>query len=106
MTDEYLCLTMLSRENEKEAGFKARLSAFWTHMLREHEADFEKVYAETASFEKKENCLSRKYLFEAVIADTLERELRKGDMDFEPIDEADLYSKFEASPPDWFWIEH
>ena len=41
--DEYLCLTVLSRPSEPDAEFKARLSAFWTTMLRTRPDDFEKV---------------------------------------------------------------
>ena len=106
MVDEYLCLTLLARVGETEAGFKARLSAFWTHLLREHLAVFEKVYAETSAFESGDERLSRKYLFEAAAVADLEEQLRARQMEFEPIDEADLYSKFEAAPPEWFWIEH
>ena len=104
--DEYLCVTLSAQASECEVDFKARLSAFWTHMLRNHEAVFEKVYAETSAFEKKGERLTRKYLVEAEAADSLGEQLRAKAMDFEPIDADDCYSKFEAAPPDWFWIEH
>ena len=104
--DEYLCLTVLSRAGEGEAEFKARLSAFWTRMLREKPDDFEKVYAETVGFEPHAGQLARKYLIEAGVADVLVPELRAAGVDHLPIDPDDLYSKYEAAPPEWFWIEH
>jgi hypothetical protein len=104
--DDYLCITLLSRPGEAEADFTARLSAFWTHMLRAHPADFEKVYAETSAFEARGKCLARKYLVEADAAPRVEGQLRAQGLDCEPIDAADLYSKYEAAPPEWFWIEH
>jgi len=33
-------------------------------------------------------------------------ELTAASVDFVPVDEDDVYSKYEAAPPDWFWIEH
>ncbi|MDB5308336.1 MAG: hypothetical protein JWO38_2538 [Gemmataceae bacterium] len=104
--DEYLCLTLLSRPGEDEAPFKARLSAFWTRMLREKPADFEKVYAEMVAFEAQTDRLGRKYLVEAEVVGVLEPELRAAGLDHLPIDPDDLYSKYEAAPPEWFWIEH
>ena len=103
---DYLCVSLLSRSGESEADFKARLSELWTHMLRNRESDFEKVYAETSAFEKKGDRSIRKYLVEADIAPALEAELRALGMEYEPIDDEDRYTKFEASPPEWFWIEH
>ena len=105
MTD-YLCLTLLSRPGEPEADFTARLSAFWTRMLRERPADFEKVYAEEVAFERQTDRLGRRYLVEAAVVGVLEPELSSAGLDHAPIDPDDLYSKYEAAPPDWFWIEH
>jgi hypothetical protein len=104
--DEYLCITLESKPGESEAGFKARLSAFWTHMLRNHELAFKKVYAETSAFESKDDCLTRKYLVESDGAMAVEEQLRAKGMDFEPLDADDTYSRYEAAPPEWFWIEH
>ncbi len=105
MTD-YLCVQIWSKAGESEASFKARLSAFWTHLLRNHEAEFEKVYAETSHFLERDDRLGRQYLFEAEIVDFLVCELKKSDFDFDPIDPDDIYSKYEAAPPNWFQIEH
>ncbi len=104
--DDYLCLTILSDPGEGEAGFKARLSTFWTVMLREQPDEFEKVYAEAVAFESHADRLSRKYLIESGAAEILESELRTAGLDLLPIDPDDLYSKYEAAPPEWFWIEH
>ncbi len=104
--DEYLCVTLLSRANEREAEFKARLTDLWTHMLRNHQRDFEKVYAESSDCEKSAERFCRRYLVECDAKDRLETQFLLLQMEYEPIDETDLYSKYEATPPEWFWIEH
>ncbi|HEY3787307.1 MAG TPA: hypothetical protein VGL71_00575 [Urbifossiella sp.] len=104
--DEYLCLTLLSRPGESEANFKARLSAFWSKLLREKPDDFEKVYAEAVRFERTADRLGRRYLIESVVAGELLAALSQAGLEFEPLDTDDIYSKYEAAPPDWFWIEH
>jgi len=104
--DEYLCLTLLAQAGESETDFKARLSAFWTRMLRERRSEFEQVYAEATSCELQSGRLSRRYLIEAAAAGVLERELGVAGLEHLPIDPDDLYSKYEAAPPEWFWIEH
>lgn len=104
--DTYVCLTLLSLPGESETGFKARLSAFWTHMLRNHPTDYEKVYAETTLFEPKGNRLMRGYLVEVDTAPILAAQLSELGVEHEPIDADDLYSKYEATSPDWFQIDH
>ena len=104
--DEYLCLTVVSRASEPEAEFKSRLSAFWTKMLRERPDDFEKVYAETVAFERHAERVSRRYLIEVGVSRVLEGELAAAGLEFAPLDPDDLYTKYEAAPPEWFWIEH
>jgi len=104
--DEYRCITLLSRPGESAGEFTGRLSALWTHALRRHQADFEKVYAEMSIFENRGVRLSRQYLVEAEVAIRLGGLLRELEMDFEPIDEDEVYSKYEATPPEWFLIEH
>jgi isochorismate hydrolase len=106
VSDEYLCLTVQSRPGEAESDFKARLSQFWTGMLRNFPDQFEKVYAETVQFESDNTQLRRQYLFESSVANLLEEEMRKAGVDHEPIDRDDVYSKYEATPPEWMWIEH
>jgi hypothetical protein len=106
MTVEYLCLTLRSRPDESEPNFKVRLSAFWTLMLRNHPEDFERVYAETTKFETHETQLTRQYLVEANVVSLLEIELRLAGIEFDAVDPDDIYSKYEATSPDWMWIEH
>ena len=104
--DEYLCLTLLSGTGETEAAFTSRLSALWSSMLREKPDEFEKVYAEAVGFDPKAGRLGRRYLIETGVAVVLSEFLAATAMEFEPLDSDDLYSKYEAAPPDWFWIEH
>jgi hypothetical protein len=104
--DEYLCLTLLSQPAESETDFKSRLSTFWTQMLRQRPDEFEKVYAEEVQFEKRGDRLGRRYLVELGADEALCQELSAAGMSFEPVDSDDIYSKYEAAPPDWFWIEH
>jgi hypothetical protein len=104
--DEYLCVTLVSSPGESEPDFKARISRFWTHMLRSRPADFEKVYAEEVNFEEDGGRRTRKYLVEAGVVPVLEAELATAGVAHKPIDPDDLYTKYEAAPPDWFWIEH
>ena len=104
--DEYLCLTLASEAGEPEATFKARLVRFWTHMLRTKPDDYAKVYAEATEFESEGDAVTRKYLVEAGVAGVLAAELAAAAVAFRPLDATDLYTKYEATPPDWFWIEH
>ena len=104
--DEYVCVTVMGEEGESEASVKSRLSAFWSLMLREAPAEFEKVYAEEVAFEREGGCLTRKYLVEAVVAESLVARLTLKGLKHLPVDPDDLYTKYEAAPPDWFWIEH
>ena len=104
--DEYVCITVISKPGESTGEFAARLSQLWTHLLRTWKDDFEKVYAETTSFELKGDRHTRQYLAEADVISLLEAEMRAAGVDFEPIDCDDLYSKYEAAPPHWMQIEH
>lgn len=104
--EEYVALTLRSNPGESEATFKARITAFWTHMLRTRPDDYEKVYAEATKFERAGDLLTRQYLLEAAVAGVLVNELATAKLEHDPVDEDDLYSKYEAAPPDWFWIEH
>lgn len=106
MTPEYLCLTLRSRSDESEPDFKLRLSTFWTKMLRDHPLDFERVYAETVEFESCGAQLSRQYLIEASAVPLFEIELRSVGIEFDEVDPEEIYSKYEATPPEWMWIEH
>ncbi|CAN5139477.1 hypothetical protein BH11PLA2_BH11PLA2_47800 [soil metagenome] len=103
---EYVLITLVSATAEAEAAFKGRIAAFWTHMVRNQPDEYEKMYAEATKFVTGEGCLHRQYMAEAGVIEVLTRELTAAGLAFEPVDEDDLYSKYEATPPDWFWIEH
>jgi hypothetical protein len=104
--DEYVCITVLSRQGEGQADYAARLSRFWTHMLRSRQDDFERVYAETTEFEDAGGRWSRQYLAELGVVDVVEAELKAAGLEHEPIDRDELFSKYEAVPPEWMQIEH
>lgn len=103
---EYLCLTLLANPDEPEAAFKARLAVFWTHMLRNKPDDYEKVYAEATRFGSDGGRVSRQYMTEAGVLGVLTAELTANGIALAPVDPDDTYSKYEASGPDWFQIEH
>jgi hypothetical protein len=104
--EEYVCITVRARPGESEADFAARLSRFWTQMLRSRKSDFEKVYAETTAFEREGDRWSRQYLAKAEVVDILDTELKTAGLDFAPIDRDETYSKYEAVSPEWMQIEH
>ena len=104
--DEFVCITVRSAPGESEADFSARLSRFWTHMLRTRLADFEKVYAETTRFESFGGCRTRRYAVEEEVVEVLEGELARAGLQHEPVDRDDVYSKYETVAPEWMQIEH
>ena len=103
---EYICLTLLAEPGEAESAFKARLTAFWTHMIRNKLSDYERVYAEGTRFSVMEGCVSRQYMVEVEAATALIAELMTSGIEFSPLDEDDTYTKYEATSPDWFQIDH
>lgn len=106
MEVEFLCLTVSSGAGESESAFAARLSEFWTKMLREFSDDFEKVYAETIEFETKGDKQTRQYLCEEDAIEQVVRQLKLANIDHDEIDPDDRWSKYEASPNEWWQIEH
>jgi len=104
--DEYLCLTLLARPGEGQADFAARLSRFWTHMLRNRPDDYKKVYAESKTFDKSGERLSRQYLVQEDAVAILEYEMHQAGLEHEPIDRDELYSRYEAVASEWMQIEH
>ncbi len=104
--DEYVIVTLVGRAGEAEAAFKSRLSEFWTRMLRGRPDDYEKVYAEASKFEPAGDKVGRRYMVAVDAAGALTNELTAAGVDFLPVDADDLYSKYEATSPDWFQIEH
>ena len=105
MTD-YVCVTLVSKPSETAAAFQSRLYAFWTHVLRTKPDDYEKVYAESSHFAAENGCMTRQYFVEVDGISALMTELLAQGIDFRPIDSDDLYSKYEATSPDWFQLEH
>ncbi len=101
---EYICLTLLGNAGESEAAFKARLAAFWTHMLRTKPDDYVRVYAEATRFGNTAGPISRQYMVEADAADAVTAELTAHGIAFAPVDADDTYTKYEATSPDWFQI--
>ncbi|HET6572135.1 MAG TPA: hypothetical protein VFG68_00910 [Fimbriiglobus sp.] len=104
--DDYHCLTLVGQPGEPETDFKARLTAFWTHLIRTRPDDYARVHAEATAFASSGERPTRQYLAEAGVVGALTAELTAAGVDFEPVDEDEVYSKYEASSPDWFQIEH
>jgi hypothetical protein len=69
--DEYVCLTVVGTPGEPEAGFKSRLVAFWTHLLRTRPDDYEKVYSEATEFEDEGGRPARRYMVEPGVVPVL-----------------------------------
>jgi len=103
---EYHCLTILAAPGETESAFRSRLTAFWTHMLRQHPNDYEKVYSEAVEFEEERGRTARQYTIEPGVAESLLGQLQAKGFEFLPVDETEEYSKAEVSSSDWFQIEH
>jgi len=105
--DEFLCLTLLANVAESETAFKARLTAFWTHMLRHQPSLYEQVYSEASKFDIEDGRLRRQYMIRPEVVGDLTNELTAQEVHFLEVDESELYSKAEAaSSPDWFQIDH
>ncbi len=102
---EYLRLTLAGRPGESEAAFQSRLYAFWTHILRNRPADYERVYSEAVEFEADAGRATRSYMVEPDAVDALIAELAAHEIAFLPVDRDDHYSKAEASTNEWFQIE-
>ena len=104
--DEYVCVTVCSRPGESADGFNKRLIDFWSRMLRARKNDYERVYAETTRVSGEGDRLSRQYLVEVGVANVVAGELATAGIDHAPLDPDDLYSKYEAAPPEWFQVPH
>jgi hypothetical protein len=104
--DEYVSLTLVASPTEHEAAFTSRLYTFWTHMLRKKPDDYEKVYSEAVEYERDGGRISRQYMIQPEVAETLVTELREFCIAHQPINFDDRYSKAEASTNEWFQLEH
>ena len=106
VVSDYVCITARSRAGEGADAFNKRLIVFWSAVLRARKADYERVYAETTRFEVAGDVMTRQYMMEAGVADALAEEMNRAGIDHDPVDPDDLFSKYEATPPDWFQIPH
>lgn len=104
--DEYVCVTVRSRPGESADEFNKRLIEFWSGMIRGRKDEYDRVYAETSRFGSAGDRVTRQYLVAADVADMVADELSAAGVEHDPIDAADLYSKYEATPPEWFQIPH
>jgi hypothetical protein len=102
---DYLCLSLLGRPGESAPAFQSRLYAFWTHVLRNRPALYERVYSEAVEFEEDAGRVVRRYMVEPDAVDALLPELAAQDIGFADVDRDDVYSKAEASTNEWFQIE-
>jgi hypothetical protein len=103
---DYVCVTVRSRPGEGADAFGKRLIGFWSDVLRARKPDYERVYAETTRFEPAGDRVTRQYMMEAGVADVIAGEMSRAGIDHDPIDPDDVYSKYEATPPEWFQIPH
>ena len=106
MDDEFACVTVSGGPGEPEAAFKSRLVAFWSDYLRTRPDDYERVFAEASAFEAEGDAVTRQYMVELDGLDSLTAALAAHGLAFAPVDRDDLYSKYEAAPPDWFQLDH
>jgi hypothetical protein len=104
--EEYLCLTIRSKEGETAQAFKSRIISFWSDLCKKQPDLFESVYAETSDFEHDGGSFTRKYLVEVDSATEVFEIMNAGGLQPGPMDTEDVYSKYEAKPPEWFQIEH
>lgn len=104
--DDLVCLTVVADVGETEAAFHKRLIVFWSHMLRQHEATYECVYAEATQFTTHEQRVARQYFVAVPGVAVVTQQLATAAFVTAPIDLDDTYSRYEATSPDWFQIEH
>ncbi len=104
--EEYCRLPVLSHPRESTGAFNKRLIEFWSFLLRTRPAEYARVCAEAAAVLPHGDRVGRDYLLERSAVEAVEAALTAAGLDFEPADRDDLFTKYEAAPPDWFQIEH
>ncbi len=104
--EDYALAIIRSKLNESVEDFNKRLIAFWSHVLRSRPTEYLGILAESSESELAGPAWTRKYLIAVDVVDVLQAELANAGFDHDPIDLDDLYSRFEASPPEWFQIPH
>lgn len=103
---EYLCLTLVANAGESEGAFRARLTAFWSGVLRSQPDAYEALYAEATAFERSGGRVSRAYMVAADAAGAVSAAARAAGVEALPLDPDDVYTKYEASGTEWFQVEH
>lgn len=103
---EYLCLTLLGEPEESRESFQSRLTAWWSYLLRQRPELYEQVYAEAVEFTQHQGRLARQYMVAVEAADAVVEEAIRFGLASVPLERDDLYSRYEASGPEWFQIEH
>ncbi len=103
---EYLCLTLMAEAGETESAFKARLTAFWSHVIRTLPDTYEAVYAEAKHFDSTDGRVSRQYMVEVDATTAVTEALTQQGIATAPVDADDIYTKYEASGSEWFQIDH
>jgi hypothetical protein len=104
--EDFVSVAVLAKSDEPADAFNKRLIAFWSNFLRTFPEQYKRVYAESVRLEAIASTWIRKYLVGVDAADILARELAIAGLAHEPIDAEDVYSKYEAAPPEWFLIPH
>ena len=67
---------------------------------------YEAVYAEATKFDREGDAPARRYMVGTVGVGVLTAELTAAGVGFLPVDEDDVYTKYEATGSEWFQIEH
>ena len=75
-------------------------------MLREQKNSYEGVFAETTVMEADGDRAMRQYLIAADVVEAIEKWMTGAGVDHDLIDNDEVYSRFEATSPDWFQIPH
>ena len=103
---EYQGIVVVGQENEPESRFSARLSEFWTVILRQHPEQFEGIYAEASEFDSNGNRPTRQYAVDPGVVDFLRELLSGAGIGLMPVDPDETFTRYEAVAPDWWQIEH
>jgi hypothetical protein len=103
---EYICLTLVGEAEEEASAFQSRLAALWTQVLRQRPDLYEQVYAEAVAFTEHQGRVARQYMVAVEAVDALLVEVQRCGIAAAPVDRDDRYSRYEASGPEWFQIEH
>lgn len=99
-------IVLAGHTNESEALFSARLSRFWTGILRGYPAQFEAIYAESSEFGSRDNRPTRQYAVKPNVILFLQKQLELAGIELLPVDPDDTYTQYEAVAPEWWQIEH